>query len=82
MMLPPMKVSTGATVIICTDRAAKPGTPEYDMIARRQCRVAYDILIAAVREKAESEQRYGYEEGGSHHGSGRWSEPQGMAGHC
>ena len=53
MMLPPMKVSTGVTVIICTDRAAKRGTPEYDRIAEMQRRAAHAILIDAARKRAE-----------------------------
>ena len=59
MMLPPMKVSTGATVIICTDLAAERGTPEYDRIVRMQCRAAYNILVDAARKQAEKEQKHG-----------------------
>lgn len=51
MTTQPRKVSTGATVIICTDLAAKRGTPEHERIAQAQCRAAYNILVAVARER-------------------------------
>ena len=54
MTTEPRKVSTGATVIICTDLAAKKGTPEYERRVQAQCRIAHKILVAAAMERAKA----------------------------
>lgn len=51
------RVSTGARIRICTDKAAMPGTREYDMCIEEQNRAAYAILLSVAQERVKQKEQ-------------------------
>lgn len=51
------RVSTGARTRICTDKAAMPGTREYDIRVKQQCRAAYAILLSVAQERVKQKEQ-------------------------